>query len=134
MEPARACMTEEEALVWDLVSAHRGRAHAISAAELARLTGLSDRAVRATIKVLIEQFGCPIASTPQAPAGYFIPETVEEIAETLDSLKGRALSILHRMARLRGATVPELLHQLSLELAPRSKETADADPGHGGDQ
>lgn len=129
MEPERACMTDEERLLWDVVSGHRGRARAVSAADLAHATGLPDRAVRATIKTLIEQFGCPIASTPQAPAGYFIPETLEEIRETLDSLKGRALSILHRMARLRGEALPDLVGQLALEL----RETADADPVHATD-
>lgn len=124
MEPERATMTEDEQLVWDLVSGHRGRARAVSASDLAHATGLTDRAVRAIIKTLIEQFGCPIASTPQAPAGYFLPETLEEIRETLDSLKGRALSILHRMARLRGEALPDLVGQLALEL----KEIPDADP------
>jgi hypothetical protein len=68
------------------------------------------------VKGLIEQHGAPIASTPHPPAGYYLPETLAEIRETLESLKGRALSILTRMARLRRMTLPELVGQLQMEI------------------
>lgn len=109
-------MLPEESSVWTLIAAHHGRAHAIGAAALARQSGLSDRVVRRVIKTLIEQHAAPIASTPNPPAGYYIPETLEEVLATTESLKSRALSILTRMARLRRVALPDVLHQLSLEL------------------
>lgn len=118
-------MLPEESRVWTLIAARQGRAHAIGAADLARQSGLSNRDVRRVIKTLIEQYASPIASTPTPPAGYYIPETIEEVLATTESLKSRALSILTRMARLRRVVLPEVLHQLSLELA-RSDQTRAA--------
>jgi len=111
----RAMLPEEAALL-TLITAHHGRAHAISATTLTLQSGLSNRVVRRVIKTLIEEYASPIASTPTPPAGYYIPETLEEILATTESLKSRALSILTRMARLRRVALPEVLHQLSLEL------------------
>lgn len=118
-------MLPEESFVWTLIAARQGRAQAIGAADLARQSGLSNRDVRRVIKTLIEQYASPIASTPTPPAGYYIPKTIEEVLATTESLKSRALSILTRMARLRRVALPEVLHQLSLELA-RSDRTRAA--------
>lgn len=107
-----------------MIAARQGRAHAIGAADLARQSGLSNRVVRKVIKTLIEQYASPIASTPTPPAGYYIPETLEEVLATTESLKSRALSILTRMARLRRVALPEVLHQLSLELARSDRKRA----------
>jgi biotin operon repressor len=109
-------LSPDDTRVWTLIADRHGRAAAISAADLARETGLNDRAVRKIVKALIEQHGAPIASSPHPPAGYYLPETLDEIRETLDSLKGRALSILTRMARLRRMTLPEMVGQLQLEM------------------
>lgn len=108
-------MSPDEARIWRLISsgAH-GRSHAMSVRDLRAATGLSDRAVRRIVKALIEQHHCPIASSPQPPAGYFVPEALLEIVETLDSLKGRALSILTRMSRLRRTTLRATVDQLLL--------------------
>jgi hypothetical protein len=99
-----------------LIAERHGRANAISAADLAIRTGRSDRAVRKIVKALIEQHGAPIASSPHPPAGYFIPETLIEISEVTDSLRGRALSILTRMSRLKRSTLRETVDQLRLEI------------------
>lgn len=109
-------MSPDEIQIWMHIVARQGRAAAISAAELAARTGLSDRAVRKMIKALIEQHNAPIASSPHAPAGYYIPESLSEIIEATDSLKGRALSILTRLARLRRVALPEVLGQLQMEI------------------
>lgn len=109
-------MSPDEARIWTLVAARQGRANAIGAAELARVTGVADRVVRKIVKGLIEEHGCPIASSPHQPPGYFIPEELPEILQALDSLKGRALSILVRMSRLRRTTLRETIDQLLLDL------------------
>lgn len=109
-------MSPNETRVWKRISCRHGRANAISAATLAIWTGLSDRAVRKIVKALIEQCGAPIASSPHPPAGYFIPETLSEILEVTESLRGRALSILVRMSRLKRSTLRETVDQLLLEI------------------
>lgn len=99
-----------------LIAERYGRANAISASDLAGRTGISDRTVRKIVKTLIEHHGCPIASSPHPPAGFFVPAELPEIVEALESLKGRALSILVRMSRLRRITLRETVDQLLLEL------------------
>lgn len=107
-------MSPDEARIWSLISRCHGRAEAMSVSLFTIRTGLSDRMVRKLVKALIEIHGCPIASSPHPPAGYYVPGTLPEISETLDSLKGRALSILTRMSRLRRTTLRETVDQLLL--------------------
>jgi hypothetical protein len=134
MEPDRACMSPEEVLLWDLVSGHRGQARAIEVAALASMTGLDERVVRRTVKHLIEQFGCPIASTTEPPYGYFVPSTLEEEERYYASLRSRGLSILGRAAAFRHVTLPALLGQLAMDLHSQvSPEASDANPGHAAD-
>lgn len=110
-----SAMTPLEARIWLLiVQHHHGRDKVIGVPALAEQGGVSERQTQKIVKRLIEVYGCPIASTPHPPAGYFIPETFDEIADTLDSLKGRALSILTRMSRLRRSTLRETVGQLLL--------------------
>lgn len=101
---------------WTTLMGHQGRAAALGAAALANELGIHERIARKVVKDLIEVHGCPIASSPHPPAGYFVPESLDEIRETLESLKGRALSVLTRMARLRRVALPELLGQLQMEI------------------
>lgn len=107
-------MTTDESRVWSLISRCHGRSEAIGVPTLANRIGLTDRMVRRIVKSLIETHGCPIASSPHPPAGYWVPETIPEISETLDSLRGRALSILTRMSRLKRSTLRETVDQLLL--------------------
>lgn len=109
-------MTPDETRIWMLIVARHGRAQAINVHDLVAATCLSERAVRKVVKSLIEAHGCPIASSPHPPAGYFIPAELPEILEALNSLKGRALSILVRMSRLRRTTLRETVDQLRLEI------------------
>lgn len=84
----REMMTDpKKSSVWRLIAARQGRANAISAHDLVAATLLSERVVRKIVKSLIEDYGCPIASTPHPPAGYFIPEELPEIITALESLK-----------------------------------------------
>jgi len=119
-------LSEVQAEVWREIAQRHGRRSAVSVVHPCAMTGLPDRAVRKIVKALIEVHGAPIASSPHAPAGYYIPETLEEIRETLESLKGRALSVLTRMARLRRVALPELLGQLALEVGDAAASGAAA--------
>lgn len=109
-------MTDIEATVWRLIAQRQGRANAISVHDLAVTTLINERVVRKIVKALIEDHGCPIASSPHPPAGYFIPEELSEILAALESLKGRALSILVRMSRLKRTTLRETVDQLLLDI------------------
>lgn len=109
-------MSPDEIRIWTLIAERHGRANAISASDIARETGLPDREVRRVVKALIEHHGCPIASSPHPPAGYFIPAELPEIINALESLKGRALSILVRMSRLKRTTLRETVDQLLLDI------------------
>jgi len=111
----RMSMSPMEEDLWAILRTRRGRARAVSAAKLAHWTGLTERQVRAVLKAMIETHHLPIASTPQHPAGFFIPTTEAEVEEACRSLRGRALSILRRMACLRRISLPQLWQQLALE-------------------
>lgn len=110
-------MTPDESRIWSLIASRAtGRDHALGVRDLTAATGLSDRMIRRIVKALIEDHGCPIASSPHPPAGYFVPAGLLEITETLDGLRSRALSILTRMSRLRRITLHETVEQLQLDL------------------
>lgn len=102
--------------LWAILRTRRGRARAVSAAKLAHWTGLPERQVRKLLKEMIESHHLPIASAPTPPAGFFVPTTELEVDEVCRSLRGRALSILRRMACLRRISLPELCEQLALDL------------------
>lgn len=112
----RQAVSPEMLRIWKLIACRHGRGGAISVTELARTTEMTGRTVRRIVKLLIEDHGCPIASSPHPPAGYFIPAELPEILEALNSLKGRALSILVRMSRLKRTTLRETVDQLLLDL------------------
>src|SRR5574337_394073 len=112
----RRIVSPDEIRIWTLIAERQGRANAIGVHDLAAATLLNERVVRKIVKALIEDHGCPIASSPHPPPGYFIPEELPEILATLESLKGRALSILVRMSRLKRTTLRETVNQLELEL------------------
>lgn len=111
--------------LWAILRTRRGRARAVSAQKLAHWTSFPERQVRRALKELIEQHHRPIASTPQAPAGFFVPESRAEVEAVCASLRGRALSILRRMACLRQIAMPQLLEQLQLEFTAENAEPAE---------
>ena len=117
MPADRPDMTPAEQAVWCALQRHLGRAQAVTVEQLAATTGLSDRRVRRAVKALVEVHRIAIASSPHRPAGYCLPLTAEDVLETYRSLRGRALSILHRAAVLRRQSLPALLGQLALEIA-----------------
>jgi len=66
-------LPEPEATVWRILSCHhRGRANAISMSELARLAGLSTRAVQSAVEYLISEHRKPLGSSCGKPSGYYV--------------------------------------------------------------
>jgi hypothetical protein len=112
--------------LWAILRTRQGRARAVSAAKLAHWTGLPERQVRAVLKDMIEAHQLPIASTPQRPAGYFLTTSEEEIEAVCRSLRGRALSILRRMACLRRTSLPALMQQLALDFSGEESAPREA--------
>jgi hypothetical protein len=92
---------------------HQGAANGIGARDLAQICELSERELRKAISVLIIDDGTAIAGTPRS--GYFVAVTPEEINETVEFHKGRALHELLKASRLSGTPLLELAGQLRLK-------------------
>jgi len=94
--------------IWHVLASHQGREHAITAAEIARRTGIGDEAgttVRMVIAEVYEFFPAPVAALNR---GFFLPETAEEFehydANLCSRLRemGRRLAIFRRKAAAAG--------------------------------
>jgi len=107
-------MTDEERAVYGLLG--RGRAYAISARNLSERTGLSDRQIRETIRILIMERGILVASEVNDPPGFYIAETPDEIVNATRRLRHRGIMILVRAARLQKSSLELVFNQGRLEL------------------
>ena len=77
-----------------ILSHHHGRASAITRRELRRLLELDikeDRALRLTIAELRRE-GLPIMFSTSHPAGYYLPETLDELREGMDKLRSYVIN------------------------------------------
>lgn len=69
---------------------HEGRGTAIKSRELARIVECEERKVRLMIRALIRD-GLPVASSTEAPAGYFVVATRQEVSDYAASLRNRLI-------------------------------------------
>ena len=69
---------------------HRGRKRAVTAKYLSQRLDIDERFVRSEIRRLIAS-GMPIASSTQAPPGYYLIETMQEAQEYMKSLRNRLI-------------------------------------------
>jgi len=106
-----------EARVLHALSTHRGRANAIRVDDLAREVGRSGRDLQEIVHRLRVDHGKPIASAASKPAGYYIPESLEEVEAFVAEQRAKALGTLAAIAAVKRVTLAELLGQLSLEAA-----------------
>lgn len=115
-EPPRPGLTDLEARVLAAIRAHRGRANAISRAELAEATGLPDRTVRKVKERLIKVYGYPVCCDYER-GGYYWPATDEEIQFARRKLRRHALGILVSDSRLGKISrrMRNVIEQLRLE-------------------
>lgn len=77
------------------------------------------------VRMIVEQLrreGHPICATPRD--GYFLAATAEELDETCNFLRERALTSLVQIAQLRRKPLPELMGQLALDIARAQGEPA----------
>lgn len=92
---------------------HIGRGKGIRGEDLARLLGIEPRQVRKLISVAIEEDGAAICGHPST--GYFIAASAEELMETVDFHKHRAMHELRKASRLSNIPLPDLIGQLHLK-------------------
>jgi len=89
------------------VGAHNG----VSVDALARQLGSTPRHVRTLVSDLRME-GIAVCGTPKS--GYYIAATPEEMEETCQFLRHRAMHSLQLESRLRNIPMPDLLGQLHL--------------------
>ncbi len=108
-------LSAEEAAV--LCKIHIGRDQARQVTLISRETGIHWRRVQQTVKHLIEDHGHCIGTGTKEPFGYYLITEPSEIEAVYLSLRHRAISTLHRAARLKKISVVEVFGQGELEMA-----------------
>ena len=104
---------QDKARLLDRLSgSHRGTANGINARELAQGLDMTLREVRFAVTELRLE-GIAVCGTPET--GYFIATTPEELEETCNFLRSRAMHSLTLESKLRNVPLPELLGQLRLK-------------------
>jgi predicted DNA-binding transcriptional regulator YafY len=101
-------------LVLHYLQAHQGRRQGISAAALSAATHIPERTLRSAISLLREA-GHAVVGTPET--GYYMAANAQELRECCAFLRSRALHSLVIEARLMRLSLPQLLGQISLEMA-----------------
>ncbi|MDT3707451.1 MAG: hypothetical protein ROZ09_11535 [Thiobacillus sp.] len=94
-----------------LLSRHVGRDNGVAVKALAAELDITDRQVRELVSDL-RMSGHAVCGHPRD--GYYIAETPEEMEETCQFLRNRAMHSLQLESRLRNIPMPDLLGQLHL--------------------
>jgi predicted DNA-binding transcriptional regulator len=102
---------QKAALVALVLAQHRGKTRAIRVVELAHDAGISERDVRHAVSALRED-GIAVCSHPTV--GYWIASSPQELDESCQFLRSRAMKSLVLEARMRNVALPVLLGQLAL--------------------
>jgi biotin operon repressor len=103
-------MTTSSQLLTTL-SRHIGKGNGIGVKQLAQMHEIAERQVRHLISELRDD-GQAVCGTPQD--GYYIAATPEELQQTCEFLRNRAMHSLGLEAKLRRIPLPDLLGQLHL--------------------
>lgn len=98
-------------LVHHLSTHHTGKGKGISAWELAARLHMSERLVRALVSTA-RMGGLPISATPST--GYYVAATGDELQESIDFLRSRAMNSLVLARQLRRIPMPALQGQQTL--------------------
>lgn len=115
----------EEELFVTILEQHKGLAKAIRVADMAEQLGFGrdkngQRRAQALKKHLVEEHLVCVGCSSGQPAGWFLPETVEEIRTTVAQYKGRLISLARLIARTTASTPDEILGQIQMELKAAS--------------
>lgn len=90
---------------------HIGKGRGIRAIDLARQLGVPERRVRQLVSEARDE-GTAICGTPAT--GYYVASNSEELQETMDFLKDRAMHSLHLASRLSNIPLADLVGQLHI--------------------
>ena len=102
-------MTGEELRI--LRNLKPGRQNATPVPVLARLVGVPERRLQQIVRHLISDHGKLIGSVTSPPTGYYLITCEREVQEVCSRLRHRAISILHRVAKLRKTSVIDIFGQ-----------------------
>lgn len=94
-----------------LLSHHVGAAHGMNAELIAKQLDTTPRRVRSLVSELRAE-GTAVCGTPTT--GYYIAANAEELEETCQFLRGRALHSLMLESKLRKVALEDLLGQMRL--------------------
>jgi biotin operon repressor len=94
-----------------VLSHHIGKGNGIGVKQLAERFGVPERQVRKLISALRDR-GQAICGTPQH--GYYIASDAEELQETCEFLRSRAMHSLGLESKLRKIPLADLIGQLHL--------------------
>lgn len=111
----------EEELFVTILEQHQGLAQAIRVADMAEQLGFGrdkngQRRAQALKKHLVEEHLVCVGCSSGQPAGWYRPETVEEIRATVAQYKGRLISLARLIAKTTASTPDAVLGQIRLEL------------------
>lgn len=95
-----------------VMSSHIGKGKGISAKALAEKLEVNTRKIRELVSICRDD-GIAICALPQS--GYFIAENAEELQETTEFLKSRALHSLTIASKLNSIPMADLLGQMHLK-------------------
>ena len=95
----------------EIFTQHRGRGNGISARDLAAQLAVPPRTVR---NLITEQRLLGFAICGHPATGYFVAMNDQELAETCEFLRQRALHSLRLLSVMSGQSMAELLGQLRL--------------------
>lgn len=98
-----------KAVVLTVLSHHIGKGNGISMRGLEQQLDMVPRSIRTHISDLREE-GHAVCGTPRD--GYYIAATPEELEQTCEFLRNRAMHSLRLLSRLRNIPLPDLLGQL----------------------
>jgi hypothetical protein len=82
---------------------------------LQRILGIDDRAVKALMRELCDDWAIPIIATRKPPYGYFVAQSAEEFLEWGRVTRSQAISMLARFYHLFRTNFPELAGQQSFD-------------------
>ena len=109
--------TTLEAQIGRLIWQHKGRDHPISIARIGELTKMSDRTIKGVVESLIVLHKMRIGGKRDAPAGYFVIESIDDQQAAVGPYWAQVRAMLRRLCVLESpAVVRELLGQMALEL------------------
>lgn len=93
-----------------------GRAEARQIAELAAVTGISERDVQHVVQHLLMDHHWPIGTAMSEPHGNYLIDRLEELEHTVALLRTRGLTSLARAAALKRMTLAQYIRLVQCDL------------------